>query len=45
MDKETVRFVVRIALSLVVGFLVVYPLWLYGRHFLMSIVRTFFLIR
>jgi hypothetical protein len=34
MNKETVKFIIRIVLSLVVGFLVVYPLWLYGRHFL-----------
>ena len=34
MDKEKVKFIGRIILSLLIGFLVVYPLFLYGRHFL-----------
>ncbi len=31
---ENVKFVIRILISLVIGFLVIYPLFLYGRHFL-----------
>ena len=34
MGKENVKFIGRIILSLLIGFLVVYPLFLYGRHFL-----------
>ena len=34
MDKENVKFIIRIVISLVIGFLVAYPLFLYGRHFL-----------
>lgn len=36
MNKEDVKFFLRVALSLAVGFLVVYPLFLYGRHFLIG---------
>ncbi len=32
--KEQIKFWVRVALSLFIGFLVVYPVFLYGRHFL-----------
>jgi hypothetical protein len=34
MDNEDIRFYARVAVSLVIGILVVYPLYLYGRHFL-----------
>ena len=34
MDNENVKFIGRIILSLLIGFLVTYPLFLYGRHFL-----------
>jgi len=34
--KELTLFIVRVALSLAAGFLVVYPLVLYGRHFLVD---------
>lgn len=33
MDMEDIKFYIRVGLSLLVGFLVVYPLFLYGRHF------------
>jgi len=33
-DKENVKFVIHVLISLVIGFLVAYPLFLYGRHFL-----------
>lgn len=33
MSKEDMKFFLRVALSLIVGFLVAYPLFLYGRHF------------
>ena len=36
MDKEDVKFLLRVGLSLIVGFLVAYPLFLYGRHFLIG---------
>lgn len=32
-NKEDLYFYGRVALALLVGFLVVYPLYLYGRHF------------
>ena len=34
MDKEDIKFYLRVALSLVIGALVAYPLYLYGKHFL-----------
>ena len=36
MSKDDIRFLCRVALSLIVGFLVAYPLFLYGRHFLIQ---------
>ena len=33
-DKEDVKFIFRVLISMVIGFLVAYPLFLYGRHFL-----------
>ena len=35
MNKEDLKFFLRVALSLVIGALVVYPLYLYGKHFLL----------
>lgn len=35
-SKEKIAFVVRILISLVIGFLVVYPTIVYGRHFLIK---------
>lgn len=34
MYKGIIYFTVKVILSLIVGFLVLYPLYLYGRHFL-----------
>jgi len=34
MNKEDLKFFFCVALSLTIGFLVAYPLFLYGRHFL-----------
>lgn len=34
MDKENIKFIGRILVALLIGFLVAYPLFLYGRHFL-----------
>jgi len=34
MENEDIKFYSRVAFSLVIGILVVYPLFLYGRHFL-----------
>lgn len=36
MNKEDMKFFLRVALSLTIGFLVAYPLFLYGRHFLIQ---------
>lgn len=36
MKKEDLKFFFRVALSLLIGFLVAYPLFLYGRHFLIQ---------
>ncbi len=35
MNKEIMYFAVKIILSIIVGILVIYPLYLYGRHFLL----------
>ncbi len=35
MNKEIIYFTVKVILSVIVGFLVIYPLYLYGRHFLL----------
>ena len=35
-NKEDMKFFLRVALSLIIGFLVAYPLFLYGRHFLIQ---------
>lgn len=35
-SKDKMAFVVRILISLVIGFLVVYPTIVYGRHFLIK---------
>ncbi len=35
-SKNIIAFVVRILISLVIGFLVVYPTIVYGRHFLIK---------
>lgn len=35
MNKEIIFFAVKLILSIIVGFLVIYPLYLYGRHFLL----------
>lgn len=36
MNRENLKFFLRVLLSLIIGFLVVYPLFLYGRHFLIQ---------
>lgn len=36
MNKKDITFFLRVALSLIIGFLVAYPLFLYGRHFLIQ---------
>ena len=36
MDNEDLKFYVRVAVSLLIGLLVAYPLFLYGRHFLIQ---------
>jgi hypothetical protein len=36
MDKDNIKFIFRTLLSLAIGFLVAYPLFLYGRHFFIS---------
>lgn len=36
MKRGDIAFFSRVALSLIVGFLVAYPLFLYGRHFLVK---------
>ncbi len=34
MNKEDIRFYLQVSVALVTGFLVAYPLYLYGRHLL-----------
>jgi len=34
--KSTAGVLIRVILSLVVGLLVIYPIFLYGRHFLIN---------
>ncbi len=36
MRKEAIKFYLKIVLSLFIGFLVAYPAYLYGRHFLIK---------